>query len=323
VTELNKKTLFKVFSSALRIRMVEERIAELYPKGNMRCPTHLSIGQELPPVMVSQFLRDEDTAVSSHRCHAHYLAKGGNLNSMIAEIHGKKNGCSSGKGGSMHLVDQKVGFMGATAIVGGSIPIGVGLGLAHKLKSSDNISCIYFGDGATEEGVYYESLNFAAVRKLPTLFICEQNRYSVYSPLQVRQPNGRSISGVATEMGVKSVSVDGFDVEKTLHLVADAIRHVRKNKAPFLIEFSTYRYREHCGPFFDNNLGYRSEIEYQSNLINDPLIDPLSSVFGSTINEKKLKSLTNNISKEIDEAFSIAKHSKFPPLTSAMEGEFA
>ena len=137
---------------------------------------------------MSQCLREGDCAVSSHRAHAHYLAKGGNLKGLIAEIYGKETGCSKGIGGSMHLIDKSVNFMGSTAIVGNSIPVGVGLALAQKQAALQQISCIYFGDGATEEGVYYESLNFAAVKSLPALFVCEQNLYSVYSPLSVRQP---------------------------------------------------------------------------------------------------------------------------------------
>ena len=134
-----------------KIRMVEERIAKEYPLNEIRCPTHLSIGQEAVPAAISVCLNSQDYAVSTHRGHAHYLAKKGNLNKMIAEIYGKKSGCSGGKGGSMHLIDKEVGFMGTSAIVGNSIPVGVGLGFAQQLNKSQNISCIFLGDGAIEE----------------------------------------------------------------------------------------------------------------------------------------------------------------------------
>ena len=176
-----------------RIRSVEEEISKRYSEGKMRCPTHLSIGQEAVPSAFSQIAKKNDFAVSSHRGHAHYLAKGGNLKSMLAEIYGKKTGCSGGKGGSMHLIDLAVNFMGTSAIVGNSIPVGVGLGMSAKIKNTKQVSFIFFGDGAIEEGIFYESINFAIVKKLPVVFICENNLYSVYSPFSVRQPKGRSI----------------------------------------------------------------------------------------------------------------------------------
>ena len=161
-----------IYLRAFRIRTVEEEIVKRYSEQEMRCPTHLSIGQELVPSIYAEFISTNDYAVSTHRAHAHYLAKGGNLKKMIAEIYGKVTGCSKGLGGSMHLIDESVGFMGSTAIVGGTIPIGVGLGLSIQIKNENKISTVFLGDGAIEEGVFYESLNFAVLRELPVLFIC-------------------------------------------------------------------------------------------------------------------------------------------------------
>ena len=166
----------------------------------MRCPTHLSIGQEAASAALSLTIDNNDVAVSTHRCHAHYLAKGGDLKSMIAELYGKDTGWAKGRGGSMHLIDEKVGFMGSSAIVGNSIPVGVGMALANKLDKKDSISIVYLGDGATEEGVYYESVNFAALKNLRVLFVCENNFYSVYSPLKTRQAKGREITNVAKSL---------------------------------------------------------------------------------------------------------------------------
>ena len=176
-----------------RIRLVEEAIANRYGEEKMRCPVHLAIGQEAIAVGVCKNLTNEDLVLSTHRAHAHFLAKGGSLRSMIAEIYGKVTGCSKGMGGSMHLIDKSVGFMGSTAIVGNTIPVAVGLALAFKIKRSPSISCAFFGDGAVEEGAFYESVNFAVLHKLPMLFICENNLYSVYSGLDVRQPNSRKL----------------------------------------------------------------------------------------------------------------------------------
>ena len=183
----------KLLKMMIRIRSLEERIASEYSSQEMRCPTHLSIGQEAAAAGVGLALSKKDVAVSSHRGHGHYVGKGGNLKRMMAEIYGKATGCSMGRGGSMHLIDREVGFEGTTAIVGNSIPVGVGLGLALQAKKMKNVSVIFLGDGAIEEGAFYESANFAAVRNLPVLFICENNLYSVYSPLNVRQPKNRKI----------------------------------------------------------------------------------------------------------------------------------
>ena len=159
----------------LFIRRIEERIADEYAKQNMRCPTHLSIGQELPAVAMCNALTHNDFAVSTHRGHAHYLAKGGNPTAFIAELYGKKTGCSGGYGGSMHLVDENVGFMGSTAIVGNTIPVAVGVALSQKIRNSESICCVFFGDGAVEEGVFYEAANFAALKKLPILLLPSLN----------------------------------------------------------------------------------------------------------------------------------------------------
>ena len=161
-----------------RIRLIEEEIARRYPEGKMRCPTHLSVGQEAVAAAVGMALRENDLAVSGHRAHAHYLGKGGNFKQMLLEIYGKEGGCSAGKGGSMHLIDEKIGFMGSTAIVGGTIPVGVGLALGMQLKETDQVSCIFHGDAVLETGVFFESVNFAVLKKLPVLFICENNLYS-------------------------------------------------------------------------------------------------------------------------------------------------
>ena len=169
---LNFNIALDIYKCAIRIRSIEERIALEYPKGEMRCPVHLSIGQEITSAVISVIQKNTDTAVSTHRSHAHYLAKGGDLYKMIAEIYGKVTGCCKGRGGSMHLIDLDVGFLGSSAIVGNSIPIGVGAGFTHKLNNSDALSFVFLGDGAIEEGSFYESVNFSVVQNLPIVYIC-------------------------------------------------------------------------------------------------------------------------------------------------------
>ena len=247
--------LSELQASMLRIRLVEESIANKYSEQKMRCPTHLSIGQEAIAVGVCSNLTNEDQVLSTHRAHAHYLAKGGCLNSMLAEVYGKVTGCSRGMGGSMHLIDKSVGFMGSTAIVGNTIPVAVGSALAMKINNKSSISCVFFGDGATEEGVFYESINFAIVRKLPVLFICENNFYSVYSGLEVRQPKERRIFEMVRAIGIEANYGDGNNVLEVSELTKAARDKIMSGQGPQFLEFDTYRWREHCGPNYDNDIG--------------------------------------------------------------------
>ena len=307
-----------------RVRAVEEEIAERYPEGKMRCPTHLSTGQEAVPAALAECLLSSDYAVSTHRGHAHYLAKGGDLNAMIAEIYGKASGCSRGKGGSMHLIDLQAGFMGTSAIVGNSIPIGVGLALAAQYKGTDQMSCIFFGDGATEEGVYYESLNFAALRRLPVLFVCENNLYSVYSSIQARQPANRSIAGVAKSIGLKTVQGDGNDALAVYGACAHALADIRAGGGPWLVEYSVYRWREHCGPNYDDDLAYRPATELENAKQRDP-ISLLRRQLATVVPQlEQLESeMLREIRDEVDAAFHFAETSSFPGAEEAFIGEYA
>ena len=290
-----------------RIRLVEEAIANRYGEEKMRCPVHLAIGQEAIAVGVCTNLTNEDLVLSTHRAHAHFLAKGGNLRSMIAEIYGKVTGCSKGMGGSMHLIDKSVGFMGSTAIVGNTIPVAVGLALAFKIKRSLSISCAFFGDGAVEEGAFYESVNFAVLHKLPMLFICENNLYSVYSGLDVRQPNSRKIYEMVAGMGIETNHGNGNCILEVGEKVREAKEKIVSGKGPQFLEFDTYRWREHCGPNYDNDIGYRSEQEFKEWQKRDPLREMFDSY-----SQQRLEDITKKISLEIDDAFAFAEESKFP-----------
>ncbi|MCP9775667.1 thiamine pyrophosphate-dependent enzyme [Cyanobium sp. WAJ14-Wanaka] len=290
-----------------RIRMVEEEIARRYPEQEMRCPVHLSIGQEAAAVGMCSALQPTDWAFSGHRNHAHYLAKGGNLKAMLAEIYGKATGCCGGRGGSMHLSDQACGFIGATPIVGSTVPIAVGAALTAKREGRGRVVVVFLGDGAMETGVVHESLNFATLKSLPILFACENNLYSVYSPLEVRQPKHRSISGLAAGHGINTVRLDGNDVENIYAKAASAVAEIRKGNGPVFMELSTYRWLEHCGPGYDNNIGYRTEDEFQEWKLRDPLqvVRRQSSV------ELKTEEISL-IHGEIQEAFKAAISDPFP-----------
>ena len=318
---MSSDVALKLYRNMYRIRAVEEEIARRYPEGKMRCPVHLSIGQEAVPAAFAESVRTTDFAVSTHRGHAHYLAKGGDLGAMIAEIYGKATGCAKGKGGSMHLIDLGVNFMGTSAIVGNSIPIGVGLALSAQLRGTDQISCVFLGDGAIEEGVFYESVNFAAVKKLPVLFICENNLYSVYSPLSVRHPKGRSIAKMVEAMGAQIAEGDGNDALAAHRIMQNAVDQVRAGNGPYFLEFSTYRWREHCGPNYDNDIGYRTQQEFQDWHSREP-ISRMESALHQTdpVVMDKMRAAVN---EEVQTAFEHAEAALFPAQSDAYQGVYA
>lgn len=287
--------------SARRIRCVEEEIARRYPEGNMRCPTHLSIGQEIVASAAGLFMRDVDFAVSTHRAHAHYLAKGGSLRAMLGEIYGQEFGCSKGRGGSMHLADASIGFMGSSAIVGNSIPIGVGLGKVAKMTSDKNVSVVFFGEGATEEGVFYESLNLAATLELPVIFICENNGLSVYSDMSPRQPLSRDNIKIANAMGVKGVRGDSSELDNLMPPMQQAFEYCRNTRSPIFLEVTTTRYLEHCGPNRDDHLGYR-DLEQLRKAEENDLLDKLEREMMSKgkISSKEVTRIRESVIAEFD-----------------------
>jgi len=319
---MNKLDL-NLYKNMLLIRLAEEGIAKKYKDGKMRCPTHLSIGQEAAASGVGLALRKTDLALSTHRGHAHYLAKGGSLKRMIAEIYGKSTGCSKGKGGSMHLIDRSVGFEGSTAIVGNTIPIGVGLALSLKLDLKKSISVIYCGDGSVEEGVFYESVNFAVTKNLPVLFVCENNLYSVYSPLKVRQPKDRKIYQMVQGMGIKTSYEDGNDVRSVNSTASQAVKYIRDTGSPYFIELSTYRWREHCGPNYDNDIGYRSEAEFLEWKKRDPIkLFKKVLIKENASNREELVKIENDVKSIVEKAFDFAEKSPFPASEKAFESMF-
>lgn len=320
---LSNKQLLALYKKMLLIRMVEETIAEKYSEKEMRCPIHLSIGQEAVAVGVCENLRTTDIIYSTHRCHAHYLAKGGDLNKMIAEIYGKETGCCGGRGGSMHLFDPEAGFGGATPIVGNSLPIAVGVAFAKKLSKKTDIVTVFIGDGTMEEGVTHESLNFASLHALPILFICENNSYSVYSHLSVRQPF-RKIIRLAQAHAVSAKSYDGSDVGNVFQVTEEAVQYVRSGKGPVFLEFSSYRWREHCGPNYDDDLNYRDAKETKHWLAKDSIVS-LENVLRrrgllSLSSIARTKQIITNL---IQEAFQFAQKSQFPKKTSLHDHVYA
>jgi len=313
----------QLYYQMLRIRLVEEKIAERYLEQEMRCPVHLCIGQEAIAAGVSANLTTDDYAMSTHRSHAHYLAKGGNLGAMLSELYGKETGCSKGKGGSMHLIDLSVGFIGATPIVGATIPIAVGAAFSAAMCGESRVTIIYFGDASVEEGVFHESINFASLRHLPIVFVCENNLFSVYSPLSVRQPE-RAIINLALGHGVDAFQGDGNNVIEVYKMAKNAIDKARHGGGPTFLEFSTYRYREHCGPNFDNDLGYRSQEQADDWLKSDPIKRLKEQMLKEKIvGNSYFDQTEQQIQEEIQQAFDYALKSPFPDKSHLLEHVYA
>lgn len=306
------KVLRDMYYMMVKIRKVGERIAELYPEQEMRCPTHLSIGQEAVAVGVCTNLRLDDYVFSFHRCHAHYLAKGGDVRRMVAELYGKKTGCAKGVGGSMHLVAPDVGFMGASSIVAGTIPIAMGTALATVMQGSDRVSVAFFGDAAPEEGTFHETLNFVSLKSLPVIFVCENNLYATHSHLLSRQPTDNVFERGESHR-VPSVSVDGNDLLAVYQVAKEAIDRGRRGQGPTLIECKTYRWREHVGPYYDYELGYRTKKELEEWMNRCPVkIYEERLKYHNVLPDEETNRIHQQITQEVEEAVIFAKESPFP-----------
>lgn len=292
------------------IRQVEEKIVALYPEQEMRCPTHLSIGHEAVAAGVCTALDREDAIFLNHRCHAGYIAKGGDIRRMIAEIYGKKTGCAQGRGGSMHLVDSKVGVLGASAIVAGTIPIACGAAFSFSRRQTPYVAVCFFGDAAVEEGTFFESINMAALWKLPVLFVCENNGYSTATPLSKRQVSGPIFERIKP-FGIESVRIDGNDVVTVYQTARRSIQWMREGQGPSFIECTTYRWREHVGPNFDWDLGYRSRSEVESWMSKCPIKQFEDKKLISEIDLRRIK---QEAAQKVEDAVLFARSSPFPTL---------
>lgn len=316
--------LKQLFYTMLRIRRVEEKIVELYPEQEMRCPVHLSIGQEAVAAGVCGTVTPTDAVFSNHRAHGHYLAIGGNLNAFLAEMYGKATGCCQGKGGSMHLLDLSAGFMGSAPIVGGTIPVAVGAAFGAVMQDLNKVVVVFLGEGTTEEGVFHESLNFASLKKLPVVFVCENNFYSVYTGLEERQPAGREVYALASAHNIPSFQGDGNDVEQVYQMSAEAVARSRRGEGPTFLEFKTYRWREHCGPNYDNHIGYRTEAEFQEWKAKDPIVRTQRMLLESGVmTAAEIEEREGAIAAEIEAAVAFAKSSPFPEKQTLFQHIYA
>ena len=323
IMKLEYEKSIELYACMQRIRLVEEAISTRYVEQEMRCPVHLSIGQEAAAAGVCLALETRDKVFSTHRSHAHYLSKGGDLRKMLAEIYGKATGCIGGRGGSMHIMDLDVNMVASIPIVGSCIPLAVGSALADSLDGRDDVSIAYLGDASVEEGVFHESANFAKLRDLPVLFVCENNLYSVYTQLHERQPD-RPITSLAEAHGIPTYHCDGNDVEEVYRSTLNALKNARSNKGPSFLLLDTYRWLEHCGPNFDNDIGYRTEVEFRIWKNRDPVILYKKNLLKKGIlTEEGNVELKCEIQKEITAAFDFAKNSPYPDHSTAINHVYA
>lgn len=307
------RNLFELYSAMRRIRLVEKEIADNYNNEirEMHTPIHLCDGEEAIAVGICENLNPDDMIFSNHRCHGHYLAKGGDLDALIAELHNKETGCCKGKGGSMHLCDLEHGIMLTSAIVAGNVSIATGYAMGQKTRKLSGISVVFLGDGASEEGSVYESISYAVQKCLPILFICENNKVAISTPFHLREPKDNV--KVKFESIIPSYVVDGNDVEETHKVSAEIINRIRGGEGPFFLECETYRLRAHSNVGNGVDGKYRSEDEFVYAKQHDPLIiarDRLIEQFDVT--EVQLFRVDQDIRLEIESAFLKAKEARLP-----------
>lgn len=319
---ISRKVKVKLLTTMLKIRRFEETIVKRYPEQKMRTPVHLYIGQEAVAAAVCSHLKKSDFLFSTHRNHGHYIAKGADMRLLMAELYGKVTGCAKGKAGSMHPVSPEFGIPGTSAIVGGAISLAVGVGLALKLKKEGKVSVAFFGDGAVDEGSFFESLNFAALKKLPVVFVCENNFYATNSPLLTRQSLD-NIADKAKVFGVPGIRVDGNDVLRMYPLAKKAIERARKGLGPTLIECRTYRFKGHVGPECDHEKGCRPRFELEKWIKKCPLTQYTSKLLkDKLLSQKRYQLLVSQVDKEIEKALVFAQESPYPQRSDAFSNVY-
>lgn len=322
IAGFSSELLTGLYANMLRIRRAEEAIAGLVEAGEIICPCHLYVGQEAVASGVCASLTDADYVYSTHRSHGHYLAKGGDLNGLFAELYGKAAGCSGGHGGSMHLAAPEIGFPGSSAIVAGTIPLAVGTALAFDMQKNRDVVISFFGDGAATEGVFYESLNLAALKGLPVVFVCENNFYSTHMHLDAIQSSSDIFSRAAA-FGMPSRHIDGNNVMDVYAAAKESIDRARRGEGPSFIECVTYRWRGHVGPKWDVDKGLRSQEEIDLWVRNCPIERFGKVLLGDGVMTSEGKErIAINIDREIEAALEFAGRSDFPGFAACKESIF-
>lgn len=307
----NMEMTARLYKTMLLIRQFELRLTQVYHTDAIKSPVHLSVGQESIAVGVCDALLPDDIVSNTYRCHATYLAKGGNPKEMMAELYGKATGCAGGKAGSMHLVDISRGILGASAVVGTTVPVAAGYALAlqneAKTTHHQRVVTAFFGDGCTEEGSFYETLNFAALKKLPMIFVCENNGLAIHTPLKKRWATDKLCERVQT-YGIKTHKIDDADVFAIREIVSDAISEIRTGESgPVFLECATYRWLEHVGPRDDHSDGYRDLTVFEDWKIKDQI-----EKLGNMLDPFTRDHIQQEVETAINEAEKYAENSPYP-----------
>lgn len=312
----DKKQKLHLLKQMMRIRQLEEKAYELYTQEKIRGFLHLYDGEEAVAVGVIQNLKKEDAIVATYREHGHALIRGVSMNSIMAELYGKAEGCSGGRGGSMHLYDKETNFMGGSAIVGNGLPMAIGVGFAFKRQNKKAITCCFFGEGAVDEGEFHESLNLASLWELPVLFVCENNLYSMGMPFELAEAETNLVKK-AEAYNLKGTSVDGMDVMKVLKEAEKAIRYVRDKQKPYFLECQTYRYRAHS--MFDPER-YRSKQEIKEWKKKDPIKTFTAKLMeDNQLSDEELKGLEKQVTDEVEASVQFAEEGTDEPIENLMK----
>ena len=321
---LEKPLLMEMLRRMLRIRIFEEAVINLVERGEIVGAAHSYIGEEAVAVGTCLALRDDDWITGNHRSHGHPIAKGGDVNKAMAELLGKSTGFCKGKGGSMHLADFSLGILGESGILGSAIPTAVGAALGSKLQGNDRVAVPFFGDGASNEGVFHESINLAAVWKLPVIFLCENNQYAVTSSFK-QMVSSDNIADRAVAYNIPGVLVDGQDVIAMYEAVSVAVARARSGQGPSLIEGRTYRYQEHSlGLSRIVREAYRDDDEIEEWQKKDPIIIHKERLLEQGIaTAEEIDQMENEVKQQIEEAITFARESPYPEPSALFEDMYA
>jgi pyruvate dehydrogenase E1 component alpha subunit len=315
MNQYSNSFLIDLYQKMLEIRLCEESFVDPILNGEVKCPVHLCTGEEAVSVGVCAALEETDYVFGNHRSHGHFIAKGGKIKEMVAEIYGKVTGCSRGRGGSMHLIDPDVGMLGAAPIVAGTISLAVGAALASRIRNDNRVSVSFFGDGATNEGVLFESMNFAALKKLPVIFVCENNLYATHMHVSECRPDCKIVE-IARPFGISNACVNGNDVMQVYETAVKGVALCKKGEGPFFIETLTYRLRGHVGPD-DNIQGTHTDIRPQEEVEKWKKKDPIDNfekhlLMNGVLSEPDISEIKLHIHRTIQDAHAFSAQSPYP-----------
>jgi pyruvate dehydrogenase E1 component alpha subunit len=317
---MNKEKMVEIYRKMLTIRTFEYKVKDLFAQGKIVGALHLSIGEEAVAVGVCSALKSGDYVLSNHRGHGHCIALGVDVKRMMAELFGRETGVCKGKGGSMHLADFSVGMLGASAIVGGGLPLAVGAGLSSKIRKTDQVTVVFFGDGASNQGTFHESMNLAAIWRLPVLFVCENNQYAESTPV-TKAMLVKNVADRAAAYGIPGRVVDGMDVLAVHETTEDAANKARDGHGPVLLECKTYRYLGHEEG--DPWTTYRSETEVEEWKKKDAIQRLKKNLIEKgVITEDEACKIENEVQKLVEDSVKFADESPWPKPEEAFKDVF-